>query len=391
MTLSNEFKAVLKGLGYDDQQIAAMESTSASAGKSTRPSVVTYPTVSGRTAADAKIIDQFNRLLDRDPTAAELKTWRVKLNEAQKKFASKQTYKRKGEAAEQATITGLDADFWLEQEISKDPEYKGEVKRLAILDPKVRERQKSKKEYDAAIKSAAGNPNAIAEIDQTTSYGLDISGLKDRIKSVIRAAGGSIDDATLTQVAKEAYDKNQDLDPVALNSFIKTKIRIPVGDVYTGQAAEDYQSLQELARNNGFKLSDILPKDALGRPMSPEMVLQRLASGDLDINGITQSVRKMASVGQSDMVKDLLNQGYNLADVYAPYKRRMANILELNEESIDLRDPALQAAIGKQGDMNLFDYERMLRQDTRWQYTKQAREEVANIALSVLRDFGFQG
>jgi hypothetical protein len=41
--------------------------------------------------------------------------------------------------------------------------------------------------------------------------------------------------------------------------------------------------------------------------------------------------------------------------------------------------------------MNLFDFKKALRQDSRWQYTGQAKEEVADITLKVLKDFGFQG
>ncbi|MFM7853227.1 MAG: hypothetical protein ACKO96_15210, partial [Flammeovirgaceae bacterium] len=99
----------------------------------------------------------------------------------------------------------------------------------------------------------------------------------------------------------------------------------------------------------------------------------------------------LASVGQSDFVKELLAQGNNLEDIYRPYKRRMASILELDEGQIDLRDPALQMAIGKEGDMNLFDYERSLRKDSRWQYTKSARDEATGVAAQILRNFGFVG
>jgi hypothetical protein len=54
-------------------------------------------------------------------------------------------------------------------------------------------------------------------------------------------------------------------------------------------------------------------------------------------------------------------------------------------------DPTLRMGINDKGDINLFDYEKSLRQDNRWQYTGNAREEVSNAALTVLRNFGFQG
>jgi hypothetical protein len=41
--------------------------------------------------------------------------------------------------------------------------------------------------------------------------------------------------------------------------------------------------------------------------------------------------------------------------------------------------------------MSIYDYQRALRKDSRWQYTNKAKEEVSDVALNVLRDFGFQG
>jgi hypothetical protein len=70
----------------------------------------------------------------------------------------------------------------------------------------------------------------------------------------------------------------------------------------------------------------------------------------------------------------------------------MANILEIGDpDQIDLNDPLLRSAITDKGDMNLYDFRKALRQDNRWQYTAQAKEDVSTAALQVLRDFGFQG
>jgi hypothetical protein len=69
----------------------------------------------------------------------------------------------------------------------------------------------------------------------------------------------------------------------------------------------------------------------------------------------------------------------------------MAPVLELNPDSISLNDPTLRGAIGQDKEMTLYDFQRSLRKDPRWQYTNNAREEVSDAALRVLKDFGFQG
>ena len=69
----------------------------------------------------------------------------------------------------------------------------------------------------------------------------------------------------------------------------------------------------------------------------------------------------------------------------------MYQTLEINPDGISLNDATLRSAIGPNGEMPIYDFQRALRKDARWQYTNNAREEVSNAALGVLRDFGFQG
>lgn len=245
--------------------------------------------------------------------------------------------------------------------------------------------------YEDLVKSgrAQGTTNYEQEIDRIT---------RNVQAEARRMRGAEIDDADARLIAKDLYIFNLDKDGSIIRERIARFIKPVAGMIggqltedYGGEALKNYQALQGLAKANGFKLEDILPKDALGKPLNAQSTLQALATGKLDITRVAQDVRKLAAVGQSDFVKELLAQGFNLSDVYAPYKRRMATILELPEDQIDLRDPALQMAIGKQGDMNIFDYEKMLRNDNRWSYTKQAREEVTNAASAILRNFGFVG
>jgi hypothetical protein len=102
------------------------------------------------------------------------------------------------------------------------------------------------------------------------------------------------------------------------------------------------------------------------------------------------TIRETAAAGLPDNVKSLLKLGVNLDTVYAPYKNIMASVLEVNPETIGLNDKTLRSAIG-QKEMTLYDWERSLRKDPRWQYTNNARQEVSGIGLNVLQQLGFQG
>jgi hypothetical protein len=132
---------------------------------------------------------------------------------------------------------------------------------------------------------------------------------------------------------------------------------------------------------------------ANGLTISPEQVAawtQEVQNGG-DVRNIQNKIRQLATTGMPDNVKKLLDTGVDLMDVYSPYKQTMAAVLELDPSSIDFNDPALRSAIGPAGDMPLYDFQRQLRQDSRWQYTNNAREEVSNSVMGVLKDFGFMG
>lgn len=113
--------------------------------------------------------------------------------------------------------------------------------------------------------------------------------------------------------------------------------------------------------------------------------------GGTDIDVIKNTIRQTARLGMPDRVSGLIDQGVDLDTIYAPYKKVMASVLELNPDSITLNDPTLRSAIGPDREMTLYDFQRQLRKDPRWQNTNNAREEVSTAALQVLRDFGFQG
>jgi hypothetical protein len=233
----------------------------------------------------------------------------------------------------------------------------------------------------------------------TTDYEQQIARIAKNIQAKARQLrGAEIDEADAKLLAQDMYIYNLDGDDAALTERLARFIRPVAGMVrgeptigYGGQALQNYQTLQALAKANGFKLEDILPRDAAGNAMTAESTLQALATNKLDINRVAQDVRKLAATGQPEYVRNLLGQGYDLEQVYQPYKSRMAAVLEIDPNTINLNDPALRGAITDKGDINLYDYDRMLRKDSRWQFTNQAREEVSNSVLQVLRDFGFMG
>jgi len=229
----------------------------------------------------------------------------------------------------------------------------------------------------------------------TTQYEQDIEsivrGLEKRATEIGSAAAS--DPIALRQAAENLYLTNKEKDTTFIDDFLASSIRAIGGTIggkptegYSGQALKDYQTIQSIARSNGFSVKDIVPGG-----QSEQQVLQGIATGKIDPNRLAQDARKLAAQGQPQYVRDLLGQGYNLDQVYAPYRQTMANLLEINQDQIDLNDPTLRSAISDKGDMNIYDFKKTLKQDNRWQYTENAKQEVTDMTLKILRDFGFQG
>lgn len=139
------------------------------------------------------------------------------------------------------------------------------------------------------------------------------------------------------------------------------------------------QTLQSTAKSNGVILS----------PQQLEQYALDIQNGK-DIKVINNDIRFTAGLGRPDSVKKLLAQGTDLETIYSPYKKTMATLLEINPDSIDINDTTLQGAITDR-ELPIYEFRRLLKKDPRWQYTNNAREEVSNKVLRVLRDFGFQG
>jgi len=269
------------------------------------------------------------------------------------------------------------------KEIEKDPWYRQNSS-------EIKTRYLQKFNYQDLVNS--GNAKG------TTDYEQQIAKITNNLIKKSREIGSVIDEGQAKLIAEDLYIHNQDADDAVVTRRLVSGIRPMAGMIggkltedYSGLALQNYQGLQAIAKRNGFRIEDILPRGVDGKPATAQETLQRLALGEIDPTRLEQDVRKLAAIGQPQFVRDLLGQGIDLEEIYSPYRKTMATILELDEGQIDLTDPTLRMGINDKGDVNLYDYSKALRQDSRWQYTGNARQEVSDAALTVLRNFGFQG
>jgi len=223
----------------------------------------------------------------------------------------------------------------------------------------------------------------IYELKTKSEYARGIDSAKSYIAKVASKAIGTLSDDQLTALATEIYDSALEDDPNKIIDKITARLSYKPGAALGGAAGQNLTALRATAAANGIDLDKVY-----GNQLTDW--LQRLTQGE-SVDTFKNLIRQQAKLGLPDKVAGLLDQGLDLEQIYDPYKRLMASVLEINPETIRLDDAVLRSAIGPDKEMSLYGFQRMLRKDPRWQYTDSARQETSDAVLGVLRDFGFQG
>jgi hypothetical protein len=153
-----------------------------------------------------------------------------------------------------------------------------------------------------------------------------------------------------------------------------------------GPSGKYFVALKNFATDNGLRLSD----------SAATSYANGIAAGTIDENTAFNALRESAAEAFPALA-DKIKAGINLKTLADPYIQSMSDILEIPDGGIDLFDPKVRSALaytlpdGKVGTKSIYDFEKELRKDPRWQYTNNARNDAASVASTVLKDFGFMG
>jgi hypothetical protein len=153
-----------------------------------------------------------------------------------------------------------------------------------------------------------------------------------------------------------------------------------------GPSGKYFVALKNFAADNGLLLSD----------SAATSYANSIVTGTIDENTAFNTLRESAAEAFPALA-DKIKAGINLKTLADPYIQSMSSILEIPDSGIDLFDPKVRGALaytlpdGKVGTRSIYDFEKELRKDPRWQYTNNARNEAASVATTVLKDFGFMG
>jgi hypothetical protein len=151
-----------------------------------------------------------------------------------------------------------------------------------------------------------------------------------------------------------------------------------------GPSGKYFVALKNVAARNGIMLSDSAATD----------YANGIVAGKIDEDTAYNTIRESAAEAFPALA-DKIKAGIDLKTLADPYIQSMSSILEIPDTGIDMFDPKIRNAMaytlpdGKIGTRSIYEFERELRKDPRWQYTDNARNDAASIATTVLKDFGF--
>jgi len=209
---------------------------------------------------------------------------------------------------------------------------------------------------------------------------------KDSIIALSRKYGVEFDDAFLTGLALDSRLNNLTEQEIQERFAPILEKTIVEGKDLGGRAAEFERGVVQWAQKNGLQLS--------GNSVAKYVAAG--VEGRSTLDDIKNDLRRTYLSGSYPAWSDRIMQGDDPADIAAPYKQRMARLLEVGEDEIDLNDQLLQKAMqgvgadGKPSVTPLYAFEREIRQDDRWQYTENAMDTYAKAGTKILQMFGLR-
>lgn len=215
-------------------------------------------------------------------------------------------------------------------------------------------------------------------------YRQQLEGEVEDLRDATLNMGAQLDDAELYKLAQDKRRLGL-TDAQVTNRLAKDYLNVRDGR-FTGAAGSKQDELSRWALTNGVALS----------PNTIQNYVRSIAMGDVTEDDVKNEVRRTYMAGAYPAWADRINAGQDIADIARPYRKRMADLLEIGEEEINFNDVTLARGLqgvgpdGKPSVVPLYEFEKQIREDPRWQYTDNAYATYTKVGTDLLRTFGFR-
>jgi len=228
---------------------------------------------------------------------------------------------------------------------------------------------------------------AIADMDFETRFpdvwaqqiDAEVEGLRDQAIQF----GAQMTDQELRDLA--VRKRRMGLSDAQVGNIL-TEYTTAVDGVYSGTAGQIQTGLREWSRRNGIDISENMI----------DQYVRQIQAGDTTEDDVLMDLRRTYLAGAYPAWSDRIEAGQDIYDIAQPYRRRVANLLEVDESQVTLNDQLLQRGLqnvgsdGKPRVMPLYEFEQEIRKDPRWEFTDNAYDVYSRVGENLLRTFGFR-
>jgi hypothetical protein len=164
---------------------------------------------------------------------------------------------------------------------------------------------------------------------------------------------------------------------------IKALAKVPAGKQLGGDALQTADALKSYANSFGMSYS----------PSQYDKWTRDIFTGVQTLDDLKNQVR-IDSASAYPVYSEQISKGVSMDSLASAYKTSIANVLEIDPDSVGWNDPNLRRALqavgpdGKPYVKPIWEFERDLRKTKEWELTNNARDTLDTLSLKVLKDWG---
>lgn len=226
-------------------------------------------------------------------------------------------------------------------------------------------------------------------------YNQQIDQFKITISGIARTIGLDLNDkdisAYLSSLAETAFLSDWDADYIE-NSIISNADIF--GKIKGGAYATAVQDLTQYSNLMGFTLSEQTKADYQRR------LIGTVTKDGFRVKTTPDDIKREINAKAAQLYpffQDDFDAGRTLWDVTSLQRKKWADLLEVDEDTLDWNDPLwkdgkifsmLDEKTGKVVQRPAWDAEKLIKQDERWQYTENATRMYEGYGIGMLNKFG---
>jgi len=209
--------------------------------------------------------------------------------------------------------------------------------------------------------------------------GLEVT--RQQVQNAASVYGITLSDEELKKIAEDV--RLDGLTDLEIQDRFGPILQQQIGGDLGGQAAEFQREISQWTSSNGLRMND----DSLFDYVKSGV------EGKSSLEDIKNDLRRDYLAGMYPAYAQRIMQGYDPSVIFQPFLQTASQMLEVPD--IGFNDPLMQSALqatddaGNPVQTSLYDFEKQIRNDPRWQYTDDAYETYASAGTRIASMFGF--